>query len=112
MKGKQRSFLKKMAHSLRPLIQLGKSGISNSFIQGLDKILEDHELVKITVLDGYTGDIKEAADEICSRSDAEYIQQIGKKITIYRQSRTNPMIEIPGADNKRVIANKQRKGMI
>ncbi len=108
MRGKERSFLKKLAHGQRALSQVGKDGITDSYIESLDKLLEDHELIKISFLDSFAEDLDKATEEILERSDSEFIQKIGRKLVIYRQSRTNPMIEIPGADNRRVIANRQR----
>lgn len=109
MTGKQRSYLKSIGHNLRPLSQVGKDGITDNYIGDLNQLLEDHELVKISFLESFAASIDEAAQEILSRSDAEFVQLIGRKFLIYRQSRTNPLLEIPGADNRRAIANKQRK---
>lgn len=109
LNGKQRSYLKSLANELKPLSQLGKEGLTDRYIKSLDELLEDHELVKITILENFGSDVRAAVDELLQRCDAEFVQQIGRKLVIYRQSRTNPMIEIPGADNRRVIANKQSK---
>ncbi|MDO4800240.1 MAG: YhbY family RNA-binding protein [Bacillota bacterium] len=109
MTGQQRSFLKGLAQTRKPLSQLGKEGITDAFLSDLDRMLEQHELVKISILESFPGELKEAAETIVSRSDAEFVQLIGRKLVIYRQSRTNPELEIPGADNKRVYANRHRK---
>ena len=61
--GKERSYLKSLAHNMDPLIQLGKDGINEGFLSQIDKLLEDHEIVKINVLQNcllYTSD---AADD-------------------------------------------------
>lgn len=109
MTGKQRSYLKGLAHNLRPLSQVGKEGITDAYIADLDRILEDHELVKITFLESFSENLEEATAYLLDRSDAEFVQKIGRKLVIYRQSRSNPMLEIPGADNRRVIANRQSR---
>lgn len=109
MTGKQRSYLKGLAHHLRPLSQIGKEGITEAYIRDLDKLLEDHELVKISFLESFSEDMDVAVAELVERADAEFIQKIGRKLVLYRQSRSNPCLEIPGADNRRVIANRQRK---
>ncbi len=109
MTGKQRSYLKSLGHNLKPLSQVGKDGITENYLNDLNQLLEDHELVKISFLESFAEPLEESAQEIIDRSDAEFIQLIGRKLLIYRQSRTNPMLEIPGADNRRAIANKQRK---
>ena len=107
--GKQRSFLKSMAHNLKPVTQLGKDGISESFLDQISILLDRHELIKINVLDNSMESAEHAATEICEALNAEFVQAIGNKFTIYRQSRIDPMIEIPGADNSRVKINKQKK---
>lgn len=109
MTGKQRSYLKGLAHSMNPLSQVGKEGITGQYVKDLDKLLEDHELVKISFLESFSDDLESAAQVILDKADAEFVQLIGRKLVIYRQSRTNPCIEIPGADNRRVIANRQSR---
>ena len=74
-------------------------------------MLDQHEIVKINVLDNSSESAVDAANEICTALNAEFVQAIGNKCTIYRQSRIDPMIEIPGADNSRVKINKQKKAV-
>ncbi len=107
--GKQRSYLKGLANTQKPLLQLGKEGLSDGFINQLDALLESHELVKISVLENSAENAKDVAIEACERLEAEFVQAIGSKFTIYRQSRIDPNLEIPGADNSRVYINRQRK---
>lgn len=107
--GKQRSYLKGLAHSLKPITQLGKEGISDSFLDQINILLDRHELIKINVLDNSTESAEHAARQICEALDAEFVQAIGNKLSIYRQSRIDPTLEIPGADNTRVKINLQRK---
>lgn len=107
--GKQRSYLKGMAHSLKPVTQLGKEGISDAFLDQVSILLDRHELIKINVLDNSAESATHAANVICEAIDAEFVQAIGNKFTIYRQSRIDPNIEIPGADNTRVKINQQKK---
>jgi len=107
--GKQRSHLKSISHKYKPLAQLGKEGVSEAFISEVDQLLEHHEIIKINVLDASMRDAKEVANEVAEALDAEFVQAIGNKFTIYRQSRTDPKLEIPGADNSRVHNNKLKK---
>ena len=46
MNGKQRSYLKKLAHDLQPLFQIGKNGLTENFIEQMNQALEARELVK------------------------------------------------------------------
>lgn len=107
--GKQRSYLKSLAHNLKPVTQLGKEGITDAFLDQISILLDRHELIKINVLDSSMETAEHAANQICAALNAEFVQAIGNKLTIYRQSRLDPMIEIPGADNTRVKINKQKK---
>ncbi len=93
LRGKDRSYLKSLANNLKPLAQIGKSGISDGLINQLDKLLEDHELVKINVLQNSPDEAKNMTEEILNRTGAEFVQQIGSKITIYRESKENKQIE-------------------
>ena len=47
---KQRSKLRSIASNIEPITQVGKFGINESLIDGLDKAIEKRELIKITVL--------------------------------------------------------------
>jgi RNA-binding protein len=93
--GKQRSYLKGLANQLNPLLQIGKDGINESFLEQLDKTLEDHELVKINVLNNNYLKPKDAADEILEPLNAEFVQAIGKKLVIYRPNSEDPVIKLP-----------------
>ena len=44
---KERSKLRSFAHHLKPIIIIGKSGISDGAINSIDRALEDHELIKV-----------------------------------------------------------------
>lgn len=92
--GKQRSYLKSIANTLNPLIQVGKGGIGDGVLSQIDKSLEDHELVKITVLKNSPVEAKEIVEEILDATNAEFVQQIGNKLTIYRESKENKKIEL------------------
>lgn len=92
--GRQRSYLKSLANNLTPLQQVGKNGVSEGLIEQIDKLLEDHELVKITVLQNSPVTAKEITQEILEATGAEFVQQIGNKLTIYRESKENKVIEL------------------
>ncbi len=92
--GKQRAYLRSMANTINPIIQVGKGGISENLIKQIDEALEARELVKITVLENSPSEVREAGEKITSRVDAEIVQVIGKKFTIYRKSK-EPVIILP-----------------
>lgn len=93
--GKQRSYLKSLAHNMEPLMQIGKTGVSDGVIKQLDQLLECHELVKVKVLQNSPQEAHEIVDELLDMTHAEFVQLIGSKFTLYRESKENKMIELP-----------------
>ena len=91
---KQRSYLKKLANTIDPIFQLGKSGITESFIQQINDALEARELIKVKVLNNSFLDTKEAANEVAQKASAEFVQSIGSKFVIYKESENNKKIEL------------------
>ena len=49
--GKQRAYLRKMAHQLEPIFQIGKEGVTDAFIDGLNKALTKREILKVHILE-------------------------------------------------------------
>jgi len=84
---KQKVKLRSLAMTLRPIFQVGKEGISNNLIKGLNDALEAHELIKISVLKNCTSNIKEITFDIASATNSEIIQIIGRNIVLYRKSK-------------------------
>jgi RNA-binding protein len=87
LKTKQKVKLRSLAMTLRPIFQIGKDGLSDNLIIGLNDALEAHELIKISVLKNCTLNIKEVAFDIASKTNSELIQIIGRNIVFYRQSK-------------------------
>ena len=75
--GKERSYLKGLAHNLQPLLHIGKNGLSESFYAEADKILDAADMKA-----------KQAANEVAEQLGAEFVQAVGKKFVLYRRSRT------------------------
>ncbi|MGL5415201.1 MAG: ribosome assembly RNA-binding protein YhbY [Clostridium sp.] len=95
LKGKERAYLRKLAHGIDPIFQIGKNGIEDNFLTQIREALEARELIKIKVLENSGLDTREASDTICRAVNAEGVQSIGNKIVIYKESKKNPKIEIP-----------------
>lgn len=93
--GKQRSYLKSLAHHEKPITQIGKGGITDAFVEQLDLALEARELVKISILETSLLDAKETANQLAEMLHAEFVQAIGNRFVLYRQSRKNPKIQLP-----------------
>ena len=92
---KQRAYLKGLAHDLRGTFQIGKNGLTPEINEAVSSYLEANELVKISVLNTCETDINELAEMMASRTRSEVVQIIGKKIVLYRESKTKKRIELP-----------------
>ena len=94
MTGKQRASLRKIAATLQPIFQIGKQGVTENLMKQLDDALEAREIIKITILETAGENTKELCNEVARELDAEPVQAIGSKFTIYRRSKNNPKIEL------------------
>ena len=92
--GKQRSYLKALANSVEPIMQIGKGGITENVWKQIDDALEARELIKINLLNNSMLEVKDTANEIAESIGAEYVQSIGNKFILYRESKEK-LINIP-----------------
>lgn len=93
--GKQRSYLKSLANGIDPIVLIGKEGLTQNVIKQIDETLEARELVKVKLLDSSMMDSRDTANEVCKVVRSEYVQSIGNRFVIYRQSRKNKQIDLP-----------------
>ena len=91
---KQRSKLRSIASNLEPITQVGKLGVNDSFIEGLDKAIEKRELVKVTVLENSGLEVKEVGFEIAEKLNAEFVCATGRKLVFYRRSKSDKVSHI------------------
>lgn len=92
--GKQRSYLKGLANSLEPIMQIGKGGVTDNVLKQIDDALNARELIKIKILNNSMLSAKDTANEIAESIRAEYVQSIGNKFVLYRESKEK-IINIP-----------------
>lgn len=93
--GKQRAYLKSMANTIDPIFQLGKNGITDNFIKQVEEALEVREIVKIKVLNNSMLEAAEVANEIAEATNAEFVQSLGNKFVLYKESKENKKIVLP-----------------
>jgi RNA-binding protein len=93
--GKQRSYLKSIANNIDPIFQLGKNGLTENFVRQVDDALKVREIVKVNVLKNSVLDPTEVASQLAEDLKAEFVQSIGRKFVLYRQSEDKPEIILP-----------------
>lgn len=89
--GKQKSELRGIAQTKRPLFQMGKDAVSENLIKTISDSLEVHELVKVSLLKTCGISANEAAITISAATHSEVVQVIGRTFTLYRRSKKNKL---------------------
>lgn len=84
MTSKQRAFLKGLAMTMEPILQIGKSTVTPENTVSVDEALAARELIKISVLNNCLADPNDIADTLAERTQSQVVQVIGKKIVLYR----------------------------
>ena len=97
MTGKQKRHLRTMAHTLKPVVILGKNGLTHETKKEIGTQLLEHELIKLKVLDSCPISRKECADLLKKENSLEIVQIIGKTLTLYCPHPEEPKIELPSA---------------
>ena len=87
MTSKQRAYLKSLAMTMEPILQLGKSCVTPEFTKSVNEALEARELIKISVLQNCLEDPREMAEILAERTRSQVVQVIGKKIVLYREGK-------------------------
>ncbi len=95
LSARQRQYLKGLGHGLKPVIQIGKEGLTENVIASASKALDDHELIKVGLLDTAGIEKKEAAESLAKSLNADLVQLLGFKITLYRARKKDRKIKLP-----------------
>lgn len=86
LRGFQKKYLRGLAHDLKPIVQIGKEGITDNVVRAIDEGLLRHELIKIKFIDSKEKDRKEAmTEEFAGRTGSEPVGMIGHTVILYRR---------------------------
>ncbi|MEO7033930.1 MAG: ribosome assembly RNA-binding protein YhbY [Polyangiaceae bacterium] len=105
--GKQRSFLRALAHPLKPLVQIGHGGLTDAVVAAIDAALLTHELIKVRVTGSDEVSAWDLAPEVEKRTRSSVAQVIGKTLVVYRARKKDPVIVLPKAGGKTAKAAKR-----
>ncbi len=95
--GAQKKYLRGLAHGLKPVVHVGRGGLTEGLLENLDQALESHELVKVKFTD-HQDRKRELAAEIDDRLATEQAGAIGHVVIFFRQARDpeKRKIRLPG----------------
>ena len=93
--GKQRQFLKGLAHPLSPIVRVGKAGVTDAVVAETKKSLDSHELIKVRIDVDESAERKDLAAQLATATDAQLAGTIGKIAILYRERDEEPGIKLP-----------------
>lgn len=85
MNGKQKRYLRSLAVNIKPIVQIGKSGLSNEILTSIRNAAEARELIKVNILqnsDEVATDVAEAIEEM----GLDVVQIIGRNLIVFKVS--------------------------
>ncbi|MGD9331250.1 MAG: ribosome assembly RNA-binding protein YhbY [Desulfobacterales bacterium] len=96
----QNKYLRGLAHRLKPIVWIGKNGLTTEVVASVDRALEKHELIKVKFVDQ-----KEKAHKdhliasICRQTKCVKAGAIGHTAILYREAReaSRRKIQLPTA---------------
>lgn len=92
--GKDRRALRALGHHLKPVVQIGQQGITVGVLDATMQALDDHELIKVKVLESCPLDRHEAATQLAEETGAELAQVLGRTFLLYKPNPKEPKIQL------------------
>jgi RNA-binding protein len=89
----QRQYLRRLAHDLKPVVQIGKQGLTEQALASIDRTIEARELIKVKFLD-FQDQKQELSETIAEQLNSTLIGVVGNVATFYREQ--------PDPDKRRV----------
>ena len=95
LSGRDRRTLRALGHHLKPVVLVGREGITPALIRSAGQALSARELIKVKLGQNCPLAKKEAARQLAAQCGAALVQLIGKTVLLYRP---NPDLD----DEKRI----------
>lgn len=92
--GKQKNYLRGVAHDLNPVVMIGNKGITKSVMAEIELALNQHELIKVKLPTNKKPEKVAALAQITSATNSQPVQLIGRIGVLYRAAK-EPKITLP-----------------
>lgn len=93
---KQRAHLRSLAHHLKPVLHVGKEGVTDAAVTAVVEALSNRELLKVKVQREAPVKAAEAAETLAAAIEgAHVVQVIGRTVVLYRRHPDTPEIVLP-----------------
>jgi len=95
MNAKQRAHLRSLAHHLKPILQIGKEGVTDAAVGAVESAFNTREILKVKVQEAAPLTAREAGGLFAERiADVVHIQTIGRTLVLYRAHPEKPEIQL------------------
>ncbi|HSJ26017.1 MAG TPA: ribosome assembly RNA-binding protein YhbY [Longimicrobiales bacterium] len=92
---KQRAALKSLAHPLKPILQIGREGVTDATVQSVADAFHNRELLKVKVLEAAPASAREVGSMLAGGIEGSHlVQVIGRTVVLYRRHPDDPQIAI------------------
>lgn len=85
LNGKQKSYLRGLAQTIKPMFQIGKEGLSTEVLNAINDYITKNELGKISILDTCS-DSKEDLVAKIDATEMQVVQVIGNNLIIFKRN--------------------------
>jgi len=94
LSGKQNRFLRGLGHHLNPVVLIGKDTVSQGVLDSVEEALDQHELIKVKLLESCLVDRKSVAEQLAETTGSAIVQILGRTILLFRPT-ADAKIELP-----------------
>ena len=77
--------LKDKARTLKPIVIIGKFGLTDNQVEEIKKVLRTQKLIKIKLLQSVSTDPQLLAEEIGAKTSSKVISVVGKMIVVWKR---------------------------
>jgi RNA-binding protein len=82
---RQRTELSSRAHSLKPVVWIGKEGVTDAAVNSVLEVMSKRDLIKVKVLEGAPADARDIGHKLAEKIEhAEVVRTIGRVVILYR----------------------------
>ncbi|HZJ87231.1 MAG TPA: YhbY family RNA-binding protein [Erysipelothrix sp.] len=92
LSNEQKRKLRQIAHNEKPVVYIGKNGMTETVLDSFDDALYAHNLVKVSLQKSSPLSAKEAADIFVEEFECEVVSIVGRVIVLYRYHKKGRVI--------------------
>ena len=95
LSGRQRRFLRGLGNGLKPVVNVGKEGVSPKLLGAIEEAYSNRELIKIKLGRGCPLNRKEVGPALARETASHLVQILGQTLLLFRPDEENPGIRLP-----------------